>query len=201
LFFLEQLIIEIRYLNNKEQNIINRIKSGDEQPIFDIYSKYRDEFIIWSTKNYQIDSEFSKDIFQETLLDFNENVHSEKLTNLTSSIKTYLFQIGKHKILNYQKKQARTTYIESVHVIESKEHIDFMDNEQKIYTQEQISNAIEKLPKDCQKVLKLYYFKEFDMDSIAREMDYKNGDTAKSKKSLCMKKLIKELNKIKMFVL
>lgn len=201
MFFLEQLIIEIRYLNNKEQNIINRIKSGDEQPIFDIYSKYRDEFIIWSTKNYQIDSEFSKDIFQETLLDFNENVHSEKLTNLTSSIKTYLFQIGKHKILNYQKKQARTTYIESVHVIESKEHIDFMDNEQKIYTQEQISNAIEKLPKDCQKVLKLYYFKEFDMDSIAREMDYKNGDTAKSKKSLCMKKLIKELNKIKMFVL
>lgn len=76
-----------------------------------------------------------------------------------------------------------------------------MDSEKKAYTQEQISNAIEKLPDDCQQVLKLYYFKEFDMESVAREMDYKNANTAKSKKSLCMKKLIKELNKLKTLTL
>lgn len=185
----------------KEQHIIHKIKNGDEQPLIDIYEKYRDEFIVWSTSNFRIDSEFSKDIFQETLLDFNENIHSGKLSELSSTVKTYLFQIGKHKILNYQKKQGRTTYFEKVHLIESKEHIDFMDDEQKAYTQEQISKAIEKLPDDCQEVLKLYYFKEFDMESIAREMEYKNANTAKSKKSLCMKKLINELNKLKMLVL
>jgi hypothetical protein len=34
------------------------------------------------------------------------------------------------------------------------------------------------------------------MESIARDMYYKNADTAKSKKSLCMKCLIKEMNKL-----
>ena len=34
------------------------------------------------------------------------------------------------------------------------------------------------------------------MPSIARELNYKNSDTAKSKKSVCMKKLMIELNKL-----
>jgi hypothetical protein len=34
------------------------------------------------------------------------------------------------------------------------------------------------------------------MSSIARELNYKNADTAKSKKSICMKKLLAELAKL-----
>lgn len=93
------------------------------------------------------------------------------------------------------------TYHEALHVIDNGEMGSFMEEENKAYSQEQISNAIKKLPEDCQKVLKLFYFKEYDMDSIAREMDYKNADTAKSKKSVCMKNLIKELKKISMLLL
>jgi RNA polymerase sigma-70 factor (ECF subfamily) len=73
-----------------------------------------------------------------------------------------------------------------------------MEDENKAYTQEQISKAIDKLPEDCQKLLKLYYFNEYDMDSVARELNYKNSDTAKSKKSICMKNLMVELKKLSM---
>lgn len=156
----------------------------------------RDEFIQWSVKNYSATSDQAKDAFQEAILDFHQNVIHGKLTELSSSLKTYLFQIGKHKLLNILKKDRRMTYNDALHLITHGEVDTFMEEENKAYTQEQISNAIEQLPEDCQKVLNLFYFKEYDMDSIAREMNYKNSDTAKSKKSVCMKNLMNELKKI-----
>lgn len=92
------------------------------------------------------------------------------------------------------------TYHDALHLIENGEVENFMEEENKAYTQEQISKAIEKLPEDCQKVLKLFYFSEYDMESIARELNYKNADTAKSKKSVCMKNLMNELKKMSMLL-
>jgi DNA-directed RNA polymerase specialized sigma24 family protein len=94
------------------------------------------------------------------------------------------------------------TYHDALHLIENGEAENFMEEENKAYTQDQITKAIEKLPEDCQQVLQLFYFNEYDMESIAREMNYKNSDTAKSKKSVCMKNLMSELKKLSiLFVL
>ena len=182
--------------------ILDKLRSGDDSPIFDLYKLYRDEFLVWSMSTYKATEEQAKDAFQDAVLDFHQNVISGHLTELSSTIKTYLFQIGKHKLLNIQKKESRMTYHDALHLIENGEAEKFMEEENKLYTQEQISEAIEKLPEDCQQVLRLFYFNEYDMDSIARELNYKNADTAKSKKSVCMKNLMNELKKLSMlFVL
>jgi RNA polymerase sigma-70 factor (ECF subfamily) len=180
--------------------ILEKLRNGDESPIYELYKLYRDEFIVWSKSTYKATDDQAKDAFQEAVLDFHQNVISGHLTELSSTIKTYLFQIGKHKLLNIQKKESRMTYHEALHLIDNGEMGSFMEEEQKAYSQERISKAIEKLPEDCQKVLKFYYFSEYDMESIAREMNYKNADTAKSKKSLCMKNLLNELKKMSMLL-
>lgn len=192
-----------RLLKDFRPNIIlEKLRNGDDSPIFDLYKLYRDEFISWAKVKYFATEDQAKDAFQEAVLDFHQNVISGHLTEFSSTIKTYLFQIGKYKLLNIQKKESRMTYHDALHLIENGEAEKFMEEENKAYTQEQISQAIEKLPEDCQKVLRLYYFNEYDMESVAREMDYKNSDTAKSKKSVCMKNLINELKKLSMlFVL
>lgn len=182
--------------------ILEKLRNGDESPIYELYQLYRNEFIAWSGSNYKATKDQAKDAFQDAIIDFHQNVISGHLTELSSTIKTYLFQIGKHKLLNIQKKEQRMTYHDALHLIENGEVENFMEEENKAYSQEQISKAIENLPEDCQKVLKLYYFSEYDMESIAREMNYKNADTAKSKKSVCMKNLMSELKKLSMlFVL
>lgn len=188
-------------MKSGEKHIINEIRKGNKSVLMDLYSDFRDEFILWSQKNFGASREQAKDAFQDAILDFNENISSGKLIELTCSVKTYLFQIGRNKIINILKKEQRITYNDNLHLIKTKEYEDFMDEENKSFTQEQISQAIEKLPEDCQEVLKLHYFKEYDMESIAREMNYKNSDTAKSKKSVCMKRLIAELNKFKMILI
>jgi RNA polymerase sigma-70 factor (ECF subfamily) len=189
----------IHGIKQSEFHIIQtKLRAGDETPLYELYRLYRDEFIKWSSNTYGGSQEQSKDAFQEAILDFHQNVIHGKLTELSSSLKTYLFQIGKHKLLNILKKDRRMTYNDALHLITHGEVDTFMEEENKAYTQEQISNAIEQLPVDCQKVLNLFYFKEYDMESIARELNYKNSDTAKSKKSVCMKNLMIELKKLSM---
>ena len=188
-------------MNLNSKHIIHQIKQGQEQPLIDLYRLYRNEFIVWSCKEFRANQEQAKDAFQEAILDFHQNIVSGQLTELICSEKTYLFQLGKHKIINLIKKESRITYNDNLQLIKGKEFEDFMDDENKTYTKEQIGSAIKKLPEDCQKVLKLNYFNEYDMDSIAREMEYKNADTAKSKKSVCLKKLITELNKLSKILL
>lgn len=185
----------------ESNNIIHQIKKGNEQPLYDLYKQYRDEFVIWCALQFGATKEQAQDAFQDALLDFNDNIISGKLIELTSSAKTYIFQLGKFKVINILKKEKRLTYHDNLQMIKGKEFEEYMDDENRAFTQQQINNAINKLPEDCQDVLRLHYFKEYDMDSIAREMKYKNADTAKSKKSICMKKLLKELNNLKMFLI
>lgn len=179
-------------------NLIEEIRSGSEKPLLELYARYRNEFIVWSQAKYKVRKELAQDVFQESLFEFYQNIISGRLTELVSNEKTYIFQIGKFKIINSIKKESRITYIENLQMIKGKEFEEFMQVEDQNYSNEQIKAAISKLPEDCQKVLKLYYFDEFDMESIAENMGYKNADTAKSKKSTCMKKLVIELKKLSM---
>lgn len=204
-FFLRFYIIREPLLLNSMKDyrpniIVERLRNGDEEPLYDLYKLYRDEFLVWSKAQFKATEDQAKDAFQEAILDFHQNVITGRLTEMSSTIKTYIFQIGKHKILNIKKKEGRMTYHDALQMIDNGEANQFMEDEKKAFTQEQIGRAIENLPPDCQKILKLFYFSEYDMESIAREMDYKNADTAKSKKSVCMKNLMVELKKFTMLL-
>lgn len=154
----------------------------------------------WSGNRYGATDEQAKDVFQDAIIAFYQNIVSGKLTELTSTAKTYLFEIGKRKMINLLERERRITYECEPHLMNGRENEDFMNEENKAYSEEQLKEAIANLPDDCQRVLELFYFREYDMDSVAREMGYKNADTAKSKKSLCMKKLLTELKKITMLL-
>lgn len=179
----------------KDNRVIQEIKAGSEAALVDTYTLYRDEFMAWSVRHYSISDELAKDVFQDAIIDFYQNIQSGQLEVLNSSVKTYLFQIAKYKIINLLKRDRRQTYLEDTKLINS-ESQDYMQDQEIKYKLEDITIAMSNLPADCQRLLKLYYFKEYDMPSIARELNYKNSDTAKSKKSVCMKKLMIELNKL-----
>lgn len=166
-----------------------------------MYRLHRNAFIHYARGRLGANDEQAKDAFQEAIVDFHQNICNKKLTVLTCKVQTYLFEIATHKILNLLKKEGRLTYDQDLQLIQGKEHEDFMNDDRMESIQEQIGKALEKLPEDSQKVLKLFYYQGYDMDSIAREMGYKNADTAKSKKSLSMKRLLEELKKMSLLLL
>ena len=176
---------------------IKEIKNGNEIVLIELYKLYRNEFLNWSFIHYKINKEDGKDIFQDTLIAFYNNVKSGTLIHLTSDVKTYLFGIGKFKIINFIKKQQRSVTFSDFDVLMVNEPIsnEMIDKEENEFIKDAVKKYLDLQCEDCKKVLELYYFKDLDMKTIAQEMGYKNADVAKKKKYECFKKLAEMVRK------
>lgn len=179
-------------LNLETSAIIEAIKAGSEKILFQLYETYRDEFVSWAIRNHQVSIEEAKDVFQESIVALYKNVKSGKADSLDSSIKTYLFGIGKNIILNALKRKS----------IESKVYDTFIAGHDNgindHYEQEHLVNLVKRLYKamgsPCKEILEMYYERGFDMESVAERIGYKNSDVAKKKKYECLKSLEERIN-------
>ena len=169
-------------------DIITRIKSGDEKPYFTLYKTHRESFINWATFSYNISIEDTKDLYQETFVILWNNIQEGKLTHLTSDIKTYIFSIGKHLILNFIKKNGRSvTFEPSMLINESYQPFDMTHNED--HNRIMVEEHLSKLEPKERRILEMYYIEEKDMKTIASELGYKNADVAKKRKYEVFRKL------------
>src|SRR5215212_8720069 len=94
-----------------ENQIIERIRLGGQSELGIIYEEFRSEFIQWISREFHCTTDDSKDIYQLSILIFYDNVKSGKLEHLVSSIKTYLFAIGKNVAKENMRKAKRHTPI------------------------------------------------------------------------------------------
>ena len=173
------------------ESIINKLKEGNQDALVEVYKLYRNEFIHFAFTNYGCGSDNAKDIFQDVVIAFYHNVKNGKLTVLESSLKTYLFQIGKFKLINLMKKEASLVTFDGSSLINGQQLTEnkMADKEEQEFFKTTIQKFLNEQCEDCKKVLELYYFEELDMKTIAGKMGYKNANVAKKKKYECYKKL------------
>jgi RNA polymerase sigma factor (sigma-70 family) len=172
-----------------QKEVIARIKAGHEEDLDEIYRKYRKEFLLWVTRTYHCSEEDGKDIFQSTVIIFFESIIKGKLTELKSSIKTYLFAIGKNKILELSRTQNKEVMIEAVneneHFYLPKEPEEGLENFKKV------EKCLETLGDPCKTILQLYYYQKLSITQITEKLNYKNDDTSKNLKYKCLQRLKK----------
>ncbi len=179
-------------MNLETSAIIEAIKAGSEKILFQLYENYRDEFVSWAVRNHQVTVEEAKDAFQESVVALYKNVKASKADALESSVKTYLFGIGKNIILNAIKRKG----------IETKAYESFNPSHDnginEHYDQEHLINLVKRLYRamgsPCKEILEMYYEKGYDMESVASHIGYKNADVAKKKKYECLKSLEDRIN-------
>ena len=173
-------------LNEKSdlQALKKAFKEDRDQVMGDIYKLYRMPFIAFSQRFTQ-DNELAIESFQEAVISLYENLTHDKITRNESSLKTYLFSIGKHKLLsaiNKENNKLNTTG-ENVNALEESTS---SDNQE---LKEVLSLAFDQLGEQCRKVLMRFYYDRYSIESIMIEMDYKNENTVKAHKSRCLSKL------------
>ena len=174
--------------------ILENIKNGNRAQLAVIYREYRSEFIAWITSNFQCSRDEAREVYQVSILAFYENVVNEKLQTLSSSIKTYLFAIGKNKFLEYRKKDNRFEYTldGDGYDIEDVVSWDKEEKEKRLLIAEK---CMEKLGDPCKSLLELYYFHNMSMEDIAAKLSYKNPSTSKNLKYKCLIRLRKLFEK------
>ena len=171
----------------EDKKLLTLLRKGDEKAILKVYEFYREEFLSWGSKQYSLDQDESADIFQDTVIVLYFNIQQDKIYDLTSSLKTYLFAIGKNLILKKLRKDKRMINVEDPHVYSSDLRIEnpFEVTERQKY----IAKIIDSLGEPCISILKYFYFNNFSMEAIAEKMGYKNQHVVKTIKRRCMKTL------------
>lgn len=176
----------------KIKSLVKEIKEDNRLFIKELYNKMRPVFMAWFSKHYHCRLEDVEDSYQRSFNIFYFNVKEDKISMLEISASTYLFSIGKHVMLKVLNKEPKNnTPIDLIHERNLGEvAIDYDMDE--TYRKEIIVQLLNQIDEACRKVLLLSFFRNFSMESIANEMNFRNEAVAKKKKHLCLKKL-KEL--------
>lgn len=173
--------------------LIQSFEQDREGTLASIYKTYRSNFLNFS-KNLTNDEEMTIDCFQEAVISLYENLTIGKITDQNSTIKTYLFAIGKNKILNAQKKKANQTKLalertEVEEVQKQKEQLDF--------NKTLLNKGFDLLGQRCKEVLIRYYYHGYSIEAIMNDMNYKNENTVKAHKSRCLSQIRASLKNVK----
>lgn len=178
----------------KDNNLIHLVKEGNSSGLSSLYEKYRNEYLGWIRKFSHCNEEDARELYQTTVLILYENILKGKVANLNSSLKTYLFAIGKHIVLqNYRKnnryQQAKAEYMLEYHILyDQEDHEEVLEKEQDL---DLVSRCLQQIGDPCHALLDLFYFHAKNMLEISIELGYKNPDTAKNQKYKCLERLRK----------
>ena len=174
----------------EKEALFKGLKQGDESAYTLIYKEYREAFVTWAVQNFRIDREEALDVFQDVLVKLFTNYLKGRLVDLSVNFKTYLFSIGKHVLLDKMKKVDRQQYVEDFDPEQSDPVEDFKDVEPELNERrEKVLRALNDLEEPCYSVLEYYYLRGFTMEMIAKTLEYKSKDVAKTMKMRCFKKL------------
>jgi len=179
-----------------EELIIQKIKAGEEEVLSEVYIEYREEFIRWLIKRFQCDMDTAKEIYQLTIVIFYDNVVTGKLQNLSGSLKTYLFAIGKNKFFEHKRAEGKTRLEDDPFFFDRP----ILDTNTAISSEQElklVSEAMQKLGDACKSILEHFYYYNFSMQEITQKLNYKNVNTTKNLKYKCLKRLQTFFKKIK----
>ena len=177
-------------------NWIERFREDANDALKEIYLSYKDEFINWSYQKHSIGQDIATEVFQTSVVILYDNVITGKLTDLSSSIKTYLFAICKNKIMEHKRRAQRNSGEEAIPNLAS--HVSNGDDKaEKEIKYTLMANAMREMGDPCKSLLEMYYYQQKKMYAITQALGYKNVDTTKNQKYKCMKRLQKLVSKHK----
>jgi len=190
--------IPLRTETKTNKLVIEKIRNGDKAQLEVIYKSHKFEFISWLTNKFNCSEDEARDVYQFAIMTLYDNIRNEKLIELNSSVKTYLFAIGKHKIL--EQKKASIKFIPKLDdQIPDVPDVGKWENEMYEESLQLVENCLELLGEPCRSILELYYYHSMSMEEIAERMNYKNRFTSKNLKYKCINRLrriyIEELKK------
>jgi RNA polymerase sigma-70 factor (ECF subfamily) len=180
-------------LEKKDNQILEAIKRGDPKVLEKLYDDNRQPFLVWASQSYQCESEDAVEIYQKAYTILYLNVRNEKLTSLTSTIKTYLFSIGKNLFREkFRDKHNRLVNLDDVsntNAIDNHLDTNVFENYQDEHQKELVRHLLNEIGNPCKKLLQLMFIQGYSAEAVVHEMGYSDERVVRKRKSLCLKKL------------
>ena len=178
-----------------DNQAVEDLRSDDRLKIKALYNAYRAEFLGFG-KRYKLDQDALADIYQEAFLALRKQAISGKLDEIKSSMKTYLFGIGKFMIYDALREKKKTLPYESNLHLVGEEIPEIELDRANSLTQEQLLlyKYFKELGEKCRQVLTLFYYRGLSIKEIAEMSGYNSTNVVKAHKSRCLKTLKQMIN-------
>lgn len=181
-------------MSEKEKNtVIEAIKRGDNKVLERLYNDNRQPFMVWVYQLYQCTEEDAVEIYQKAYTILYMNVRDGKLTELTSSVKTYLFSIGKNLVREkFRSKHNRTVNLDDVsntNAVQGQVDSGILDSYQEEHQKNMVQELLNEIGDPCQTLLKLMFIEGYSSEAVVHAMGYSDERVVRKRKSLCLKKL------------
>jgi len=172
--------------------MIRMIRTKNQRGLTLLYESYRPEFMSWIMKFTGCSGEDASEYYQAAVLIMYDNIHNGRLEDLRSSLKTYLFSIGKNLIWDHNRQQGRAEKVKAEYYLQM--HM-WNNNEREQSIEESnlnlVSRCFEQLGNPCHTLLDMFYYQRKSLEEITTELNYKNTDSAKNQKYKCLERLRK----------
>ncbi len=173
------------------------------------YRQLREPFMRQLTLRYPAMSlGTAEDLYQETFMAVQENIKKGRVRENTNWY-SYILTIGfKRASKTMKQENTATPYDPATVEDQDEENGRLARRAESILTEQageedtfykdpevlsRLGNEFTQIPRICAEIIKLYYYANASMEEIAEETGLKNAQTAKSKKSQCMKGLIQRV--------
>jgi RNA polymerase sigma factor (sigma-70 family) len=179
-----------------EQKHIHSLIHSHPKAIEELYNSHRAAFIGFG-KKYGLNNAELADIYQDAFIALRKHAINGTLDTVKSSLRTYLFGIGKYMIFNVLKEKDKTTLYNTTDFKAEQdiELIKYEINTKTLTKEEQLLHKnFKALGNKCQEVLTLFYYRGLSIKDIVDFTNYANERVVRSQKSRCLKTL-KELIK------
>ena len=182
-----------------------------EEIVREWYNRLRPEFLRRLTARYSCLTLYdAENLYQDAFIAVQKNIMEGRVrenTSWSSYIMTIGMNLASHEIRgagvthsmdNGYADDEGDVFSPAAHKAEEKyQELLSFDDASSLYSapeaQALLGEELVHTPEPCNSIIKLYYYSDYSMDEIAEEVGYKNSTTAKSKKSQCMKDLIKRV--------
>ena len=177
-------------MTENDNSLQERMRQDDKTALDFIYREYKDGFINYALK-YELSRDDLEDVFQDVVIAVYQNFAIKETVLKSSSLKTYLYGIGKNMIFTRFKKQIKTVEVIDDLITEEKE----LDDQKPTLEQHLLAKHFTNLSTSCQEILRLFYYRGLSVKEIVTSTDYKDENTVKSHKSRCLKGLKEKIAK------
>lgn len=182
-----------------DEKLLLQIKNGDQQMLKALYLEYWQAFRLFASKAFGLDEEEALDAYSKAFTAFYFNIRDEKLCPpLESTLRTYLFGIGKNHILKY----FGDTYRKKVNTLEDYEGMDIMAHEPEVsgyfdleWQKELVRRLLDEAGEACKQILTLTFIEENSDEAIAEKMNIPSQNAVRQRRFQCLEKLRKLMRK------
>lgn len=173
--------------------LLDFIRKGHPKTMEKLYNENRKHFIGWAFQFYHCNEEDAIEIFQKAFTIFYFNVKDDKLVELTSSVKTYLYSIGKNLFREkFRDKHNKYVDIDDAAFsaqINEKVDTNILDEYQNDYQRDLVKKLLNEIGDPCKTLLTLIFIHNYSNDAVVEEMNYSDERVVRKRKSLCLKRM------------